>query len=125
MHVSDVARIAFHTPLRHKLRSTLTMLEIAVGMGATVTSVAIGQGAANRVQEQIASMGESMISIETGSENVTGVRSSAHRTASLTVDDERAIREQVSPLGKVSPNVDIRSHFRRCAEKPAGDDAHR
>jgi putative ABC transport system permease protein len=109
MQVSDVARIAFRALLRHKLRSGLTMLGIAIGVGATITSVAIGQGAAIQVQEQIASMGENMIWVEAGSRNVNGVRSGTHGTASLTADDERAIREHVSLLAKVSPNVDTRA----------------
>src|SRR5215831_20990632 len=109
MQVSDVASIAYRALLRHKLRSSLTMLGIAIGVGATITSIAIGQGASNQVQEQIASMGENMIWVEAGSRNVNGVRSGTHGTASLTVDDERAIREHISLVGKVSANVDTRA----------------
>jgi putative ABC transport system permease protein len=108
MRASDVVRTALHALLRHKLRSSLTMLGIAIGVGATITSVAIGQGAANQIQDQIASMGENMIWVEAGSRNVNGVRSGTHGTASLTVDDERAIREHISLVEKVSPNVDAR-----------------
>jgi putative ABC transport system permease protein len=108
MRTRDVARIALEALLRHKLRTSLTMLGIGIGVGATITSVAIGEGAANQVQEQIAGMGENMIWVEAGSRNVNGVRSGTHGTASLTVEDERAIREHVSLLMSVSPNVDTR-----------------
>jgi putative ABC transport system permease protein len=108
MRGRDVARVAFHALLRHQLRTILTMLGIGIGVAATIISVAIGDGAATQVQEQIASMGENMIWVEAGSRNVNGVRSGTHGTASLTVDDERAIRDHVSQVVKVSPNVDSR-----------------
>ena len=109
MRAPDVARIALDALLRHKLRTSLTMLGIGIGVGATITSVAIGEGASYQVEKQIADMGENMIWVEAGSRNVNGVRSGTHGTASLTVEDERAIREHVSLLTKVSPNVDTRA----------------
>jgi len=109
MRVRDVARIALDALRRHKLRTALTMLGIGIGVGATITSIAIGEGASLQVQEQIAGMGENMIWVEAGSRNVNGVRSGTHGTASLTVEDEHAIRDQVSLIVKVSPNVDTRA----------------
>jgi putative ABC transport system permease protein len=103
MRVRDVARIALDALRRHKLRTALTMLGIGIGVGATITSIAIGEGASLQVQEQIAGMGENMIWVEAGSRNVNGVRSGTHGTASLTVEDEHAIRDQVSLIVKVSP----------------------
>ena len=108
MRTTEVGRIALRTLLRNKLRSGLTMLGISIGVGALICSVAVGEGAWSRIQEQIENLGQNMIWIEAGSRNVNGVRSGTRGTKSLTLDDERAIKEEVFLVSNVSPNVDTR-----------------
>ena len=108
MRTTEVGRIALRTLLRNKLRSGLTMLGISIGVGALICSVAVGEGAWSRIQEQIENLGQNMIWIEAGSRNVNGVRTGTRGTKSLTLDDERAIKEEVFLVSNVSPNVDTR-----------------
>ena len=61
MRVTEVVRSALRALARHKLRSVLTVLGISIGVGAFICSVAVGQGAARQIQEQIRSLGENMI----------------------------------------------------------------
>jgi len=70
MRTTEVGRIALRTLLRNKLRSGLTMLGISIGVGALICSVAVGEGAWSRIQEQIENLGQNMIWIEAGSRNV-------------------------------------------------------
>jgi putative ABC transport system permease protein len=109
MRVTEVVRSALRALARHKLRSALTVLGISIGVGAFICSVAVGQGAARQIQEQIRSLGENMIWIEAGGRNVNGVRTGTHGTRSLTQGDARAIQEQVALVDNVSPNVDTHS----------------
>ena len=109
MRVTEVVRSALRALARHKLRSALTVLGISIGVGAFICSVAVGQGAARQIQEQIRSLGENMIWIEAGGRNVNGVRTGTHGTRSLTQADARAIQEQVALVDNVSPNVDTHS----------------
>ena len=109
MRVTEVVRSALRALARHKLRSALTVLGISIGVGAFICSVAVGEGAARQIQEQIRSLGENIIWIEAGGRNVNGVRTGTHGTRSLTQGDARAIQEQVALVDNVSPNVDTHS----------------
>ena len=81
------------------------MLGIIIGVGAVIAAVAIGEGAAQQVQEQIANLGDNMIWIEAGGRNVSGRRTGAYGTKSLLVGDEQSIARL--PIIKMcSPHVD-------------------
>jgi len=60
-------RIAFKALGRNKMRSSLTMLGIIIGVGAVIAMIAIGSGAKARIQEQIASMGSNLLIVLSGS----------------------------------------------------------
>jgi putative ABC transport system permease protein len=102
----EILGLALRALSRNKLRSGLTMLGIVIGVGAVISSVAIGQGASNQIQEQIRNIGENMIWIEAGGRNVNGVRTGARGTKSLTVADAQAIAQQIPLVYNVSPHVD-------------------
>src|SRR6266446_5073702 len=103
-----VLRIALRALARHTLRTVLSMLGISIGVGAFICSVAVGQGAARQIEEQIRSLGENFIWIEAGNRNVNGVRTGTHGTQSLTVRDAYALQAQIPFLAQMSPNVDMR-----------------
>ena len=108
MSLTLVIRIALRALARHTLRSVLSMLGISIGVGAFICSVAVGQGAARQIEEQIRSLGENFIWIEAGNRNVSGVRTGSHGTQSLTLRDMYAIQQQIPLLAQLSPNVDLR-----------------
>src|SRR6266446_2575965 len=103
-----VLRIALRALARHTLRTVLSMLGISIGVGAFLCSVAVGQGAARQIEDQIRSLGENFIWIEAGNRNVNGVRTGTHGTQSLTLRDMDAIQQQIPLLAQISPNVDLR-----------------
>ena len=76
--------------LRHRLRSTLTTLGIAIGIAAVVLVVAIGQAGKERAENTLQDLGDNLVWIEAGSRNVAGVRTGTHGTTSLTIDDAEA-----------------------------------
>jgi len=108
MRLADVVHAALQAVVRHKLRSALTMLSITIGVGGFIVSVAVGEGAARQIQDQISSLGENLIWIEAGSRNVNGVRTGSHGTKSLMPADARAIVEEIPLVTDVTPNVDTR-----------------
>jgi putative ABC transport system permease protein len=73
MLLSNV-RTALRVLRTHRLRSTLTMLGIVIGVAAVVTMNAIGSGARERVAAQIRSLGANLISINPGSALMSSVR---------------------------------------------------
>src|SRR2546425_1202271 len=102
-----VPHIALRALMRHVLRSVLATLGISIGVGAFLCSVAVGQGAARQIEEEIRSLGENFIWIEAGNRNVNGVRTGTHGTQSLTLRDMAAIQQQIPLLAQISPNVDL------------------
>ncbi len=104
--VAEVVRVALRALARNKLRSSLTMLGIIIGVGAVICSVAVGEGASVQIQEQIRNIGDNMVWIEAGGRQVNGVRTGTRGTKSLTMGDLRAIQQQVPLVYNVSPNVD-------------------
>ena len=57
-------RIAFRALQMNKLRSALTMLGIVIGVASVIATSAIGSGATQRIQQQIASIGSNIILVQ-------------------------------------------------------------
>jgi putative ABC transport system permease protein len=106
MHLRSLLREAFAGLKRDALRSALTILGIAVGIGAFICVVAIGNAGSARVEDQLQSLGDNFIWIEAGSRSVNGMRMGARGTRSLIAADADAILHQVPHIKAMSPNVD-------------------
>jgi putative ABC transport system permease protein len=105
MEIGEVIRVSLRALARNKMRTILTMLGIVIGVGAVICTVAIGQGAAKQVQQQIQSLGDNIIFISAGSIKTSGVHLGSQATKSLTADDGKAILAQVPFIKWVSPSV--------------------
>src|SRR5262245_54222755 len=103
MNVLMIIRVAFRALVRNKMRATLTMLGIIIGVSAVIAMVSIGQGAQASVQAQIEGMGTNLLFISAGAQNVGGVRSGAgdSGTNTLTIEDLEAIRREVPSVAMV------------------------
>jgi len=98
-------RIALRALVVNKMRSTLTMLGIIIGVGAVVAMIAVGSGAKQRIEEQIASMGSNLLMVESGSATSGGFRMGAGTTATLTVGDAKAIETEIPGVKYVAPSI--------------------
>jgi hypothetical protein len=92
--------------LRNKMRSILTVLGITIGIAAVICVVAIGKAGQARVEQQLNNLGDNFVWIEAGGRAVNGVRTGTHDTKTLVVADAVAIKNQISLIKSVSPNVD-------------------
>jgi putative ABC transport system permease protein len=92
--------------LRNKMRSILTVLGITIGIAAVICVVAIGQAGQARVEQQLNNLGDNFVWIEAGGRAINGVRTGTHDTKTLVMADAIAIKNQVSLIKSVSPNVD-------------------
>jgi putative ABC transport system permease protein len=98
-------KIALRALRRNKLRTLLTMLGIICGVGAVIGSVSLTSGAKSQVEAQIASLGQNVILIFSGSFTRGGVHSGWGGAGTLTVDDAEAIQREVPGVTVVSPEV--------------------
>ena len=90
-------KIAFKALRTNKMRSALTMLGMVVGVGAVIAMVAVGQGASERVESQIESLGSNLIVVQPGWNNAGGVRNGWGNGVTLTRDDADAIAANYPP----------------------------
>ena len=105
MNGREVMRSSLQALAANKMRTLLTMLGIIIGVAAVICTVAIGDGAAQQVQEQIKNMGSNMIFIQAGSVNRGGVRTGAQGTKTLTAADGAAIKREIPLIKGISPMV--------------------
>src|SRR5215510_13289351 len=106
MDVVTVPRLALKALRQNALRTGLTMLGILIGVGAVICVVAIGEGAQASVERAITNIGANMIWVEAGSVNRAGVRTGAFGTKTLSLVDYEAIKEHISLITNVTPQVD-------------------
>jgi putative ABC transport system permease protein len=105
MRVDSTFKIAFRALRRNKLRSVLTALGIIIGVGAVIAMVSIGNGAKTQVEQQIASLGENVILIFSGSVTSSGIRTGWGNAGTLKIEDAEAIRREVPGVIAVSEEI--------------------
>jgi putative ABC transport system permease protein len=106
MGLMAILRVASVALARNRMRSILTMLGIIIGVAAVICSVAVGTGASNQIQKQIANLGDNMIWVEAGGRSVNGVRTGSKGTKTLVLADAKAIQQQIPMVVNISPHVD-------------------
>ena len=89
--MTGAVRVALRALGANKLRTTLTMLGIIIGVAAVIALMSIGRGAQAQVTSQIQSLGTNLLFIRPGATQQGGVKSSAGGAATLTLDDADAI----------------------------------
>jgi putative ABC transport system permease protein len=99
-----IVRIALNALQVNKLRATLTMLGIIIGVGAVIAMIAIGKGAQARVEEQIKSLGSNLMIILPGSITASGVRTGSGGNQNLTEDDAYALQRDVEEIHVAAPS---------------------
>jgi putative ABC transport system permease protein len=102
----SLAAASLRALLRNKLRSSLTVLGITIGIAAVICVVAIGKAGQSRVEQHLSNLGDNFVWIEAGGRAVNGVRTGVRGTKTLTLADAVAIKAQIPLIKSVSPNVD-------------------
>src|SRR6476619_6054743 len=105
MRVAPTFNVALRALRRNKMRSVLTALGIIIGVGAVIAMVGIGNGAKAQVEAQIASLGENVILILSGSRTSRGIRSGWGSSGTLKIEDAEAISREIAGVAGVSPEI--------------------
>jgi putative ABC transport system permease protein len=111
MDFQSILRMALRTLGRNKMRTSLTMLGITIGIAAVICTVAVGEGGAGRIREQMLSLGDNFVWIEAGGRNVNGVRTGTGATKSLKLTDMQAIQQTIPLIRTCTPQVDSRTQI--------------
>ena len=98
--------IAFESLASNKVRATLTMLGIIIGVAAVITMTAIGQGAKKAVTDQIATLGTNLLTIYPGATFSGGVSSGTGGSNKLTESDAEAMKKLPTISAVASPRFE-------------------
>ena len=104
-------RIAIHALDRNRVRSTLTALGVIIGVAAVIATVAIGQGATQSIEKQLASMGQPQIMVFPGASSSGAVSFGAGSVQTLTPADAAAIERECPTATAVAVVVRARAQI--------------
>lgn len=95
----------------NKMRTSLAMLGIVIGIGSVIALVSLGQATQQSVQNQIQSLGANLLTVQPTAQRTGAVRGAAGGGTTLTLDDAKAIETstQITTIKTVSPEVSRRS----------------
>jgi putative ABC transport system permease protein len=97
MNYSNLLKIAGRALIRNKLRATLTMLGIIIGVASVI--------AKKNIRDQMSSMGTNMIMIMPNMQRRGGVSLGSSNSMVLKYSDVTALRNESGSLSMVSPEV--------------------
>lgn len=104
-HWISSVHVAFTALKTNRVRSALTMLGIVIGVAAVIATVAVGTGASQRVQSQIASIGSNMVIVIPGSLTSSGLQLGTGSATTLTRSDARELSAQCPDISDAAPAV--------------------
>ncbi|HVV74990.1 MAG TPA: ABC transporter permease [Mycobacteriales bacterium] len=97
MNWAETARTGIEAVRSHRLRSLLTMLGILIGIAAVILTVGLGQGAQQKVKDEISSLGSNLLIVTPGSStNSSGIRGGFGSASTLTTADADALDSKVA-----------------------------
>lgn len=102
--LADHLRQAFFAIVSHKMRSLLSMLGILIGVAAVIAMLALGGGAQESIEKQLASLGSNLLMVRSGSHQLHGVSLGAGLVTRFTFQDVDAITK-LPGIRRVSPTV--------------------
>jgi putative ABC transport system permease protein len=105
MKSKTLIRLATQAIRKNKMRATLTMLGIIIGVAAVIVMVAVGYGARTRIRQQINNLGTNMIVITPGASQQGGVSQGAQAFPNLSLKDVDKIRGESQYVSAISPVI--------------------
>ena len=109
MMFAEMLRVAAQSIRENFFRAFLTMLGIIIGVAAVITMVALGTGAQRAINEQLDSLGSSVLSVRSGQWVHRGVGSTGQ---SLTASDVEALKTDVPSVIGVVPELEVRKQVK-------------
>jgi len=104
VRLTDLGGFALTALARHRLRTSMSLVGVAIGVAAVVILTALGEGARRYVTGQFASLGSNLIILIPGKNETTGVFPGVVGVPNdLTIDDARALERGLPNLQVLAP----------------------
>jgi putative ABC transport system permease protein len=102
MRILDLLHFSYRSIVSHKLRSSLTVLGLVIGIAAVVILTSIGRGIHTFVLDEFTQFGTHLLSVSPGKKNTFGISGATISTVRpLSLDDAAALRKLPSVLAVV------------------------
>jgi putative ABC transport system permease protein len=107
MEIRETLVESIKTLLINKLRTSLAILGIVIGIGSVIALVSLGEASQASIQSRIQSLGANLLTVSPGSQTTGGVRGAEGGVTTLTNADAAAIAvsPNVTTINSVSPEV--------------------
>jgi putative ABC transport system permease protein len=100
----DLVGFAVTALLRHRVRSWLSLLGVAIGVSAVVMLTALGEGARRYVSDQFMAIGSNLVIVVPGRNETTGTYPGVGGVPNdLTLDDARALERGIASVRRLAP----------------------
>ena len=104
MQLSETVHVALDALRANKLRSFLTMLGIVIGIAAVIAMVALGRGAQQSVNQRIAALGTTLLTVFPGQGRGFGGIQITDRIR-LTMEDAEALEARGTRMTAIQPEM--------------------
>lgn len=101
----DYLRQAVSAMLAHKMRAFLSILGILIGVAAVIAMIALGRGARDSIQQQLASLGSNLLLVRPGSAMAGGAALGTGAYTRFTFQDIASIAGLTDVIKYISPSV--------------------
>jgi putative ABC transport system permease protein len=109
MTTSDILHETFSALTANKVRTSLTMLGIIIGIGSVIAMVSIGQGAQNSIQSSIEGLGSNLLTIYPGAlQPGRGIVSSGRGAAQSLKNEDIEVLRAIDGISLIAPELDRR-----------------
>jgi len=107
MNAAQTVRTALAALTANKMRSSLTVLGVIIGVTAVISLMSIGRGSQAAITSNIESLGSNLLFVRPGASTEAGVRGAQGSAISLTLEDAEALADrQLAPaVAGVAPQV--------------------
>jgi len=92
--LSEVLTMALEALWSNRLRTSLTMLGVIIGIASVIMVTSVGQGVQKATEQQIQSLGTNVLLVLSGPARFGGISQGAGSSTSLTWEDAQAIAQQ-------------------------------
>ena len=108
MRLWDTLRSGLEAVATHRLRSSLTVLGILIGIAAVILTVGLGEGATASVDSAINGLGTNLLIVTPGSTTTGLVRGGFGSASTLTYANSQALASKVDcpDIAGVAPQVE-------------------
>ena len=109
MKIKDLFQETNAALTANRVRSSLTILGIVIGIGSVIAMISIGQGASGQIQSSIEGLGSNLLTILPGVvQPGRGIVSSGRGAAQTLINEDADVLKQITGVAYVSPELQRR-----------------